>query len=889
MPTKTPGYGFTKPDPTEFYDVAVQNDNWDKNEVEIKKLNDKLDPNVSIPTALSFTPTTINKTGTEPTPLNVKFTPRHYVNLLGKDGNCEDVGKWGMFRINISLDSTTKVFGSNSIKITSTHIDGGSLNKVPFAYDSSKNYLITAYVKNGNCTGGLNIHTNNGQTAFCADTTKFTRIGLKISGNNANFVAIGTSGTAIDQYGWVDGIMVNEISATEYANDSIETLMARYPYTDSLAVTKNLFLESVHGNLIRNGNCEEGVAGWESSGSGAVITVENGRFKVVNTLGNWIQRKIKVTKNTDYYYSHNVTNVGGEIKGSSGTLRYGSGVFNTGNNDEITVFYYGASTGTYYFDSVSITKGTTAPPSYQSYDAERCVIEGDFFTGDTPRLEGGQVKGQKLWKRKTLFGKDFDWKFASDASGYKLLNIQNYGVARGHVNTSEITVKYNGSILKHQDAITTFDSTSLYNDTFWVSVNDTDSGWTETLNPNDDEVKAFMNGWQARQNDGTRYVIFSSIIDGSFPFVTTMASGTNNSGQAVLNVVDASKIAVGEWFSVRYGDFDIFTTYVLSKNGNAITCASNLPISFSSNNEIIRHDITGSSTNIISFCKSNIAPNYEGYQLAYQLATPQPINEDSDSYFAPLKGTVPVLKQGVNVVTFDTGIVLSEDANVVVDWNYAVINQNAPIALYTTSALKFKTQKINKIYKNNIDDTVNWTFDSTYANGLERAWRNKTNHDPLANYTVDYSILRTVTPQIGTAEASYSEGLVDSVSELYELIEIKQNQSVVLDTIVDKAMYEKISLGSLHLTPVYENGILYQSLILPIAQKLVKPMITLESITIRQTNAQIVTSNYKLLGVYYGGTYIKINFSTTDTTLIANRTDGAYVAGVVTLDCRGVI
>ncbi len=888
MSTKTPVYGFTKPEPTEFYDVAVQNDNWDKNEVEIKKLNDKLDPNVLIPATLGLTPTTITKTGAEPIPLNVKFTPRHYVNLLGKDGNCEDVGKWGMFRINISLDSTTKVFGSNSIKITSTHIDGGSLNKVPFTYDSSKNYLITAYVKNGNCTGGLNIHTNNGQTAFCADTTKFSRIGLKISGNNANFVAIGTSGTAIDQYGWVDGIMVNEISATEYANDSIEILMARYPYADSLVVTKNLFLESVHGNLVRNGNCEEGVAGWESSGSGAVITVENGRFKVVNTLGNWVQRKIKVAKNTDYYYSHNVTNVGGEIKASSGTLRYGSGTFNTGNNDEITVFYYGASIGTYYFDSVSITKGTTAPPSYQSYDAERCVIEGDFFTGDTVEMADGQVKGQKLWQRKTLFGKDYAFGFGGDAVGFKTLNVAGF-VAKNSVSSWGYGVKNDGKILK-SDGTTTTTSDCYWMDTtqgtMFITVADTDSGWTETLNPNDDEVKAFMNGWKARQNDGTRYVIFSSIVDGSFPFATTMVSGTNNSGQAVLNVADASKIAIGEWFSVRYNNFNIFTTYVLSKNGNAITCASNLPISFSSNNEVTRHDITGSSTNIISFCKSNVAPNYEGNQLAYKLATPQSINEDSDSYLAPFKGNAPTLKQGVNMVTFKDGVALDEVVVPYVSGGTAHINDVR--VSYFSCRLRNKVKVITSIKKNgNIDSA--WIIDSnqTYTYGNQRAYT--TVYDASATYTVSYEILDEIAPQIGTAEASYSEGLVDSVSGVYELVEIKQNQSVVLDTIIDKAMYEKISLGSLHLTPVYENGILYQSLILPINQKLVKPFIFLDGITIRQTNAQIITSNYKLLGVYYGGTYIKINFSTTDTTLIANRTDGAYIAGVVTLDCRGVI
>jgi hypothetical protein len=53
-------------------------------------------------------------------------------------------------------------------------------------------------------------------------------------------------------------------------------------------------------------------------------------------------------------------------------------------------------------------------------------------------------------------------------------------------------------------------STNIY-----LSVADSDTGWAEAINPNADEVKAFMNGWKATANNGTRYTSWVSAVDGT--------------------------------------------------------------------------------------------------------------------------------------------------------------------------------------------------------------------------------------------------------------------------------------------------------------------------------------------------------------------------------------
>ncbi|WP_018306357.1 hypothetical protein [Desulfitobacterium hafniense] len=174
-------------------------------------------------------------------PAKVKIPGRTLVNLLGRDGNCEDVSKWGDYQGSHVLDSSNKVFGFNSIKITiGASFTQAAIHKVGI-FDATKYYLVSAYFKNGNATGARIQKDYSGGGTYVTsnpviDTAKFVRVGMVLSPsqlNNGNFLHLLVDG-APGQYAYVDGIMLNEITAEEYNNLTVEQLLAKYPYVDSV-------------------------------------------------------------------------------------------------------------------------------------------------------------------------------------------------------------------------------------------------------------------------------------------------------------------------------------------------------------------------------------------------------------------------------------------------------------------------------------------------------------------------------------------------------------------------------------------------------------------------------------------------------------------------------
>jgi len=580
----------------------------------INEINNKLDSGtINSPTFIYGMNGVITHTGEVIAFPGISFTGMTIVNLLGKDGDCEDVSKWSGSSATLSLDSTNKIFGSNGIKITLTSTAGSAYKTLStLNVDVSKYYMMSAYLKNGNAT---NVRLYKSATGggvsksgpFITDTTAFTRTVMKLQPsdlNVANTITLYVTG-ASTQYAYADGVMFNEISAADYALTESE-LLAKYPYVESYAALQNPYFENRRYNMIRNGNGEEGVGYWILHDSSVTLSIENDRFKIVTTAASLVKQKIKVKLNTDYYFTANVTGSGvsARVYHSDATtvLKIGAGSFNSGANTEIWAAIRNADAETSYFDSIILTEGTTAPTTYLSCDLQRFVIEGQFTDDDTVTVKDGQVSGLLNWKHRTLYGKDYDWIYAADGTGWKRMTCSygfpiglsaSYGAGNTHF------VKNNGDIVRFKlevDESNTYamgnaDATKVH-----IAVADTDTGFAESIAPNSDEVKAFMNGWKATANDGTRYTAWVSVVDG----------------------------------------------------------------------------VTVPTAQTIDFVKANIASGYEGYRLHYKLANPEPITDVNVHVHGSIWGLVP----GDNYVTVDSGMVLEEVANPInVTSNY-FINDN---------------------------------------------------------------------------------------------------------------------------------------------------------------------------------------------------------------------
>ncbi|AGF54551.1 hypothetical protein B0P06_001376 [Clostridium saccharoperbutylacetonicum] len=895
---------------------------------EIKELDSKLSEQISelaneisnknvITPAVGYGMNNVIKNVGE-TSVSPKFTiqGKTVVNLLGKDGNCEDLSKWYSSGVTRVLDVSNKVFGNNGIKIIENSANSNcaiSLDVTPFI-DKTKYYCLSGYLKNGNIDSNFYIQISDNvsyaiNSVDVTDSTKFNRVFLKydaskIAPTSTNrYAYVGVRGTTVGQYGYLDGIMLEEITKEQYSDPNFQPS----PYVDSYTCLQNPYIEVRHDNLVRNGNGEEGTAWWLPINSGATLSLLNSKLTLTTTSTYlWVRQPINVKPNTDYYLAGNVSgNVNLVIaKGDlTGNILINNGTFNSGNNSVINVVINNNNIGTGTADSIMLVEGTTAPISYKSCRIERCVVEGKFADGDSLVLENGEVTGQINWKHKSLIGKDYDWELQGDYTGYKCLDIRT-PIASDRINkgintnySDYVITKYNGAIIRNINASACIDSGWIgLGDQIGVCVADSESGWTESINPNNDEVKAFMNGWKAIWNNGTRYIAWASIIDNSLPSVmsqsTTTATGTSTTS---LPVADGTKFSVGA-ICVFHPSGYYQVVNVSSISGNNLTVSN--PVSF--NNGAVVGSISDNGTtnvSVLTYCKNNVAPNYEGYQLHYKLATPEPLTDVN----ANIHGDIPKLDVGDNYLLLDSGSVLNEVANPqshnASDYQYK-INSNYYDGK-TASYLKNKTEIINGIFRNGLWDSMKWLIKSQYeysAYGNCGAYITATNFDTNATYTVDYKILSTIAPQIGSFIFNYEQNIVSAINNLEDQIDNRQAHDSILDTLVDLSIYEKKVNCSLFNRASKCSNLPIIEYIVQFTPKKTVPIISLLNIGTSYCDGTsgyvIPLSDVKFTVYILDKSTIKVTSAYTgnNTTIQNNLYNyGGWIVFDITADCRGRI
>ena len=915
MSTTTENYGLVMPALTDSPpDVTAMNPNWQIIDSELKKHDDeinaaegiiknitdgtKIEPSVNI----GMNSVIRKSDGVTSIP---KFTMqgKSYVNLLGKDGNCEDTSKWLTSTATISLDTTHKVFGSSGIKITQSSGTSGGIYKgdlISTGVDITKYYFVSAYVRNATATRVFVDKDSAGGGTYIAsvnvtDTTQFIRTGMKlqpsnmVSGNHIRVMVGGESG----QYAYVDGIMVNEITVDEYNNLTVDQLLAKYPYVDSYACLQNPYIEVRHDNL------------FDGAVADGYLWVGGSAFSA-NTLWECSSNRIPVKPNTTYTVkafvgtsSYNIEGQGENFKFTStfGILN-GLLTFTTTPATKYVIINHNKTSTTEKMSNANIMliEGITAPTEYKPCRIERCVIEGKFTNEDSFTLENGEVSGLLNWKYRTLYGKDHDWQYSVDFTGYKrlVLNIPSDDNAQSFSNT---VVKYDGKILKavtlqaevDAGADNTILNTSYINN-FQVTVSDTDTGWAESISPNADEVRAFMNGWKALGNDSSRYTVFGNIQysdfhvnPSAFPSNTATTLTTATSNTNTITVANASIFKIGDPISI----FGNGGTMITNISGNTLTVSSDQPAQ-PSGYTVFKIDVTGSSTQLINYCKNNIAPTYEGYQLYYKLHNPEPITDAN----VHVHGNIPRLDYGDNYLYLDSGMVLGEVANPYVVTGVAVVINNTALP---TSVLQKPTEYINSVYKNEACDTV-WTHYTGLTNtyGSDRLGSNIEGYDPNATYTVDYQILKTRHTSPIAITVQYQQDVLSAVEDLVEGLNSRQKADSALDTLIDLSVYEKIDtmLSTAPCAWLHAYNTLYIQLVVPIVNKKCIPITTIKRLKFLAgtgTSATYMTlTDFNLQLIRFDSSCAMLQFATTNATVINNiKTYGVNIGAEIVFDCRG--
>ncbi|ASJ54397.1 hypothetical protein BP422_13020 [Brevibacillus formosus] len=165
-------------------------------------------------------------------------------NRLGTSGKCENASDWGAYNCTVTTETTNKVDGNASIKVTATNKNVAAAYKDVGGWKAGKYYVILGFIKNGNAENGARI-IPSGPTYSASwqiyDKTKFNFYWCKTAPTTdyPGNLDLGFTPTEAGQYAYFDQVRVYEISKAEYELISVdpswsgELLALRYPYVDN--------------------------------------------------------------------------------------------------------------------------------------------------------------------------------------------------------------------------------------------------------------------------------------------------------------------------------------------------------------------------------------------------------------------------------------------------------------------------------------------------------------------------------------------------------------------------------------------------------------------------------------------------------------------------------
>jgi hypothetical protein len=633
------------------------------------------------------------------------------VNLLGRDGNCEDASKWNVLQATTALDATNKVYGSNGFKVTinTSFTSGVTYKSLPGGLKAGKYYILVAEMKNGNSTSGVSIYLGGSSyaTVSVTDTTKFNTVFARmnpvsdIASVDVDLQVVGAAG----QYGYFDGVRIYEITQTEYnalpsataiLDSTSQWVANKYPYVDDVKHINAPYVIRYGENLLPPFN--EWETGMQTGDSYSLTNPYDLTINASTTSGSFLRYYVPVTVGQAYSLSLSTsganaapymywcdsakTRLTSKVTGLNNVAPAGAVllevVFNTLNPTT-----YALQTGTATFTNPRLNLGTTDKGFKARNDDYLFVpnvqlassVDGTVY--DTLYQRDGKLSVLHRFKKDMVLDGSLAWSGTiSSFTGYKVVHAPP--ATTKWVNYSEKLVKYDGKILKTATAgglwATNGADTSetSIDDNIYISIASADSGWGDAYNPTAAEIQAYFYGWVMTNN-------FTGIYNGT----GTKAWEKRYSGQGTIRDTGFGSLVV---------------------NGSGTTT---LPTTLNDQ-------------------------GFKPYKLTYQLATP--IIEE----VAP-EGAISTL-EGSNQIEVGVGMIVREKANPAASTSYYNINTTL---LASSNLLKNRALRILGVYRNGRLDPQ-WLMSSDGALGPNGTYLTRipiAQYDPAATYEVTYLAL----------------------------------------------------------------------------------------------------------------------------------------------------
>ncbi|MFD0868757.1 hypothetical protein [Paenibacillus residui] len=697
----------------------------------------------SPPTPISLTAGTQTITVDRDTPFNVlDIRGRTLVNLLGRDGNCEDISRWGKYQVTNELDPDNKTNGSYGLKtiVATGYSTGSSYSVNKNDYQADKHYILIGMLKNGTATdtslsisGFFNETRSNVVTdssTFQVAVSKFT--GLTMERRPVAVNITGQPGT----YSYADEIRLYEITEAEYnAIDSMtpEEVAAKYPYVDSIQNVNAVYVENTGGNLFPQN------VKWEQGGLTSTGEELSNPFKIrspVFTVLPNTQYSLSLLKEamaTLFMYHENGT--------VSRLLFSKYRIFQS--NDDKTRFRLEIGTSdlsTITPSDISeyspmLTIGSEPVPfqpqrkSYLYLPTCQLASNLDGSVADRMYMDNeGKPRTMRQFRRIELDGDNVQVDYNTRGTDYKRLNVR----ITDFKSLSFVTVKYDGKILKNVGSEWTGgDEARLWSSDngHIFSVWNSDSGWGYDYTPTKEDIKAYLLGWRMYNND------------------VGLTTPYNNTGTK-------------RWFAIA--------------------------------NDVEKTPL--GSTTPPNYPPNSVVPDkWTPYLLQYQLSSPvdEPLEHEGSL----------MLYEGANQVEVGTGIVVREKANPVFSGGAAwhINNTDRPLSL-----LSKRVDKVIKVYCNNEADEWGEQIGSSIGYGNVWLFKNRERYDPAAVYQVTYLALDTY--KIGIAPTEISAEYVSNLRGTVDSLVEGNKNALARISVVENQMQMKEPSPPQWITPALLNG-----------------------------------------------------------------------------------
>lgn len=353
-------------------------------------------------------------------------------NLMGIDGDCDDITKFAASNITLSLDST-KQSSNYALRATLTNTTGTVKYKLP-TLDTSKYYLISAYVRNGNATNiTLSKDATGGGTIVAAtsvtDTTQFIRSGVVIQPsalNQGNYVTFTVNGASTN-YAYIDSIMINVITSDDYAA-GVAACLTKYPYTNLMgAIQVSPYIPTVvinrtpTGGGSANENYNRLGTGFKNSfnGNGAAVAYTLTDANLDSTLVTATVGGVPKVETTDFTVNRTTGIITFTAAPASGTNNVIITAYKTiqsdidtilkclyaipfGGQNDNRVFFAGNGTGYYYWTGIT-TSGID--PTYFPYNNYNII----GLTDENINGFGKQYDTLCIFKPREIYGVTYTW------------------------------------------------------------------------------------------------------------------------------------------------------------------------------------------------------------------------------------------------------------------------------------------------------------------------------------------------------------------------------------------------------------------------------------------------------------------------------------------------